>query len=218
MKKYYHQQQIIEQAKFTYSPLGEAFEKQIKTIEDQGQKQVDVLKDLKPKEQTKSVEEIFPEGYEYVEIKNELNKIKEYEKEVDRNNIISYSSKEPVGFRMFKIRRSFREDIYSNKITITKADQKQSELVDYILNFNNKTRAKNKADKKTKKNILNSAQNPYYGRELVINAFKSGLFPLKPRTGTRFKISTTTQMLQKLIALAQVKAGNNSESLLNDIR
>ena len=32
------QQQIIEQAKFTYSPLGKAFEKQIKTVEDQGQK------------------------------------------------------------------------------------------------------------------------------------------------------------------------------------
>ena len=29
-----NQQQIIEQAKFTYSPLGKAFEKQIKTIED----------------------------------------------------------------------------------------------------------------------------------------------------------------------------------------
>ena len=32
----YNQQQIIEQAKFTYSNLGKAFEKQIKTIEDQG--------------------------------------------------------------------------------------------------------------------------------------------------------------------------------------
>ena len=28
-------QQIIEQAKFNYSPLGKAFEKQTKTIEDQ---------------------------------------------------------------------------------------------------------------------------------------------------------------------------------------
>ena len=27
-----NQQQIIEQAKFTYSPLGKAFEKQVKTI------------------------------------------------------------------------------------------------------------------------------------------------------------------------------------------
>ena len=31
-----NRQQIIEQAKFIYSPLGTAFEKQIKTIEDQG--------------------------------------------------------------------------------------------------------------------------------------------------------------------------------------
>ena len=41
-----NQQQIIEQAKFTYSPLGKAFEKQIKTIENQGQKQIDALKNL----------------------------------------------------------------------------------------------------------------------------------------------------------------------------
>ena len=50
-----NQQQIIEQAKFTYSPLGKAFEKQIKTIEDQGKKQVDALENLKPKEQTKAI-------------------------------------------------------------------------------------------------------------------------------------------------------------------
>ena len=50
-----NQQQIIEQAKFTYSPLGKAFEKQIKTIEDQGKKQVDALESLKPKEQTKAI-------------------------------------------------------------------------------------------------------------------------------------------------------------------
>ena len=31
-----NQQEIIQQAKFTYSPLGKPFEKQIKTIEDQG--------------------------------------------------------------------------------------------------------------------------------------------------------------------------------------
>ena len=43
------QQQITEQAKFTCSPLEKAFEKQIKTIEDQGQKQVDALKVLEPK-------------------------------------------------------------------------------------------------------------------------------------------------------------------------
>ena len=43
-----NQQQIIEQTKFTYSPLGKAFEKQTKPIEDQGKKQVDALESLKP--------------------------------------------------------------------------------------------------------------------------------------------------------------------------
>ena len=33
-----NQQQIIEQAKFTYSPLGKAFKKRIKTIENQREK------------------------------------------------------------------------------------------------------------------------------------------------------------------------------------
>ena len=38
-----NQKQIIEQGKFTYSPLRKAFEKQTKTIKDQGKKQVDAL-------------------------------------------------------------------------------------------------------------------------------------------------------------------------------
>ena len=45
-----NQQQIIEEAKFTYSPLGKAFEKQTKAIEDQEKKQVDSLESLKTKE------------------------------------------------------------------------------------------------------------------------------------------------------------------------
>ena len=42
-----NQQQIIEQAKFTYSPLGKAFEKQTKTIKDQGEKQIKAIQDNK---------------------------------------------------------------------------------------------------------------------------------------------------------------------------
>ena len=42
--------QLIKQAKFTYFPLGEAFEKQTKTIKDQSKEQIDILKTLKPKQ------------------------------------------------------------------------------------------------------------------------------------------------------------------------
>ena len=56
-------------------------------------------------------------------------------------------------------------------------------------------------------------------RKLVINVFKSELLQLKSTTRTGLKILTPKQLLQRLpIALAQVKAGNNSENLLNEIR
>ena len=44
------QRRVIEQAKFAYSPLGEPFEKQTKTIDEQGKKQVEALKALTEEE------------------------------------------------------------------------------------------------------------------------------------------------------------------------
>ena len=59
------------------------------------------------------------------------------------------------------------------------------------------------------------------GREMVLTAFKSGIFQVSKESqeGKELKILTLNQMLKRLpIALAQVKAGNNSESLLSEIR
>ena len=53
----YNQKQITVQTKSTYSSLGKAFEKQIKTIEDQDKKQVKALENLKPKEETRRIED-----------------------------------------------------------------------------------------------------------------------------------------------------------------
>ena len=39
---------MIEQAKFTYSPLGKAFEKQTKTIKGQREKQIRAIQDKRP--------------------------------------------------------------------------------------------------------------------------------------------------------------------------
>ena len=78
--------------------------------------------------------------------------------------MIYYSSKEPFDFKIFITIRSL------GKITINEADQEQADLVEYILNFNNNPRPKNKYDKK---NVLNNAKNLYDGREFVIKAFKT---------------------------------------------
>ena len=70
-----------------------------------------------------------------------------------------------------------------------------------------------------KKEILIKVYAPYWGWELPLNSFKSGIFRIKTTLGEGLKILTLKQMLQRLlIALAQVKAGNTSENLLNEIR
>ena len=74
-----NQKQIIEPEKFTYSPWAKAFEKQIKTIEDQGKKQVDALKNLKPKEQTKPIEDKCNESKATIIFDDFINKRKKNE-------------------------------------------------------------------------------------------------------------------------------------------
>ena len=54
---------------------------------------------------------------------------------------------------------------------------------------------------------------------MILEAKRKASEELKKEEGTGLKILTPKQMLQRLpIALAQVKAGNSSESLLNKIR
>ena len=90
-----NQQQIIEQAKFTYSPLGKAFEKQIKTIEDQGEKQTKAIQDQGQVKTIKkysyddedtpfiSKQEIF-HGFVY----ERLEKITDLDERVNSNDLI----------------------------------------------------------------------------------------------------------------------------------
>ena len=76
--------------------------------------------------------------------------------------------------------------------------------------------------------VIDSMTSFIEGREMVLTAFKSGIFqvskePQESQEGLganeMLKILTPNQMRKRLpIALAQVKAGNNSESLLNEIR
>ena len=76
--------------------------------------------------------------------------------------------------------------------------------------------------------MINNLEKFYLSREETVNFFRDYFEMLyhanydsrKNKTeGKGLKILTPKQMLQRLpIALAQVEAGNNSESLLNEIR
>ena len=96
------------------------------------------------------------------------------------------------------------------------------------MNFKKKVNPKNTEKKQQKEDVLKNSYNLIEGRERVLNAFKSKIFPIEIKsTGfsdkvldhSNLKISTLKQILEKLpIALAQGKADNRSENLLNEIR
>ena len=131
-----NQQQIIEQAKFTYSLSGKAFEKQTKIIEDQGKKQVDALADLKTKEikprETKPNEygDYFLDG---------LAKIRESYEPIDFNNLI-YHFKDPdissISFSRFRGLMHISKSIHNGDITLEDIEKEQIELKRYLVHIN----------------------------------------------------------------------------------
>ena len=73
-------------------------------------------------------------------------------------------------------------------------------------------------------NTIENVKSLYESREKIVQLFNNyaknrSKNSYKSKQGTGLKIFTPKQMLQRLpIALAKIKSGNNSESLLNEIR
>ena len=220
-----NQQQIIQQAKSTYSPLGKALEKQIKTIKDQGKEQVKAIQDNKQlvsinKDDYKDKLLLSKEREIFKNISNkELNKIEEMNNKIDCDDVILSKDME-YNFSTQKVPISLLKAIKDGEISQEEARDRQKNYLQY-LNIIRKG-YKNSIQKKTLSNI----ENHFNARESIIKFIENyGLRVLEARRlakeqeGTGLKILTPNQMLKRLpIALAQVKAGNNSESLLNEIR
>ena len=90
------QKQLIEQIKFKYGPLGKALEKQTKTFEDQGEKQIKVIQYQRHVKTIKKYafdDECSPRISKQKEIFNEvadkrLNEITELDKNVNLDDLI----------------------------------------------------------------------------------------------------------------------------------
>ena len=230
-----NQQQIIQQAKFNYSPLGKGFEKQRKTIEDQGEKQVKAIQDnqlvniknydYKNKLLFSKEREIFKDIYN-----KKLDEIEEMNNKIDYDDLeyVVLSNDMAYNFSVEKDPISLLDDIKSGKTRLKEAKDAQENYRCYI----NIIRKGNKNDiqKRTLANI-NMFYNARDNTIKFIEDFGSMILDARrlaqeEQKGTganemseQLKILTPNQMLKRLpIALAQVKAGNNSESLLNEIR
>ena len=145
-----NQQQIVEQARLTYSPLGKAFEKQIKIIQDQGKKQVDALNTLKSNNQLK-IEDVIPnDALNDSEAKKELDKIKEVEKNVDREKLIYKTNQYTNSFENYQTIKTFGRDIHEGKITNEYADKHRTDVLVKIMNFTKNTKPRSQEKKREK--------------------------------------------------------------------
>ena len=76
------------------------------------------------------------------ETKKEFNKIKEIEKNVDIEKLLYKASGNTYDFRKFNTIRTFGKDIYEVKINLEETDKDQSDLLNELKNFSEKTRLK----------------------------------------------------------------------------
>ena len=122
-----NKQQIIEQAKFEYSPLGKAFEKQVKTIEDQGKKQIEALENLKLKEITRFKTKPIEYNNYFI---NELAKIRKSIEPVDFDNLIYYykGSNEPINFSEYNDMMNTFKIIHSGDKNLEHIEQEQNKF------------------------------------------------------------------------------------------
>ena len=122
-------------------------------------------------------------------------------------------------FHQYETIRSFDDSIYTRKSNMVEAEEDRSNISKNIVEFNDKSRPTSKEDKNKKRDTYESAYALYEGQELTLNAFRKRIFAIKATESKGLKILTPEQMLQRLLmALTQVKAGDTSENVLNEIR
>ena len=195
-----NQRQIIEQAKFTYSPLGKAFEKQTKTIKDQGIKQVKSIQDNKQlvnidKLLLSKEREIFKDIYN-----KRLDKIEELNNKIDYDNLdyVVVGTGDEYDFNNFDDPLTFLSNIKKGKISMNKAIEQQYNYHKYL----NIIRIGNKND--NQKRILANINMFYNARDnaiqfiidygsMILDARRLAIE--KEQEGKGLKILTPNQML-----------------------
>ena len=138
----------------------------------------------------------------------------------DNLEYVSVNSSKIYDFTRLKVPLTFLEEIKKGKISLEEAKNNQQNYLNYLKII--RKGSKNAKSKNTLANInihFNARNSAIkfikdYG-SMILEAKKLA----KEQEGTGLKVLTPNQMLKRLpIALAQIKTGNNSESLLNEIR
>ena len=115
------------------------------------------------------------------------------------------------------------KSIHSGDKTLEDIEQEQNKFKKEITIIKQGNPKKKRSEKQQE--TIDNIENLYKSRQKVVNMFNnyaknvSKSIHEAKREGKGLEILTSNQMFKRLpIALAEIKAGNNSESLLNEMR
>ena len=99
------------------------------------------------------------------EAKKELDKIKDIEKNVDREKFIYEKNEYIYSFKNFQTIKTASRDIYEGNITIEEANEYQTSLLAESMSFKKNTKPRSQEKKQEKEVLLENLYNFYEGRE-----------------------------------------------------
>ena len=184
---------VIQKAKFEYSPLGKVFNKglnesdkkegllkSLKNIEDKSGGQLKMIETKKDNQLgIKSAADIVDEKLSS-EAKDILAKLTNQEKLIKYKRLyFKPNNVNEFDFREYDSLKELFKVIYYRNLSIEDAERKQDGFMAIYNAFENY--AARKPQYVTAENsLLFNAKNFYDGREMIINAFKNKIFPLIP--------------------------------------
>ena len=151
-------------------------------FEDQGQKQVEALNNLKSNNKL-TIEDVIPENaLNNDEAKKELDKTKEIEKNVDREKLIYKTNEYTYSFKSFQTTKTFGRDIYEGKKKLMNIERMKSvEIINFRKNTKPRSQEKNKRKKlflktciiffRVEKKLLTLLKAKYFSQNLRVQAF-----------------------------------------------
>ena len=151
-----------------------------------------------------------------------LDKLEELNNKIDYDNL-KYAAErigDEYSFNKIKDPIALLNDIKKGKISLEEAKEKQKDYYNYLNTIRKGNKSANQ--KRTLANInifINARDDAIKFIEDYSSMILEPKKLAKEQEGTGLKILIFNQMLKRLpMALAQIKAGNNSETLLNEIR
>ena len=100
-----------------------------------------------------------------MKLMDEIDEIKKWEEKIKRKNLVCKANKYKYDFQQYETIRTFGDSIYNGKTSRDEAEMDQTNLLDNLKDFNDRSRPKTAESKNRKRNTYQSAYALYEGRD-----------------------------------------------------